>query len=148
MLGQWVLEMNHVAAMVGGFNSQQKIVGQDGVAIHADVPRTAAGEAVQFLNDNAFATPALGDQAGDPAPHRAGRRARPHQDGQMRVLNTLLSGARFARLVEQEAIDGAAAYRPTEFLADVRRGIWRELEADHGADRCLPAQPAARVSRR
>ena len=31
MLGQWALEMNHVAAIVGGFNSQQKHVGQNGV---------------------------------------------------------------------------------------------------------------------
>ena len=31
MLGQWALEMNHVAAIVGGFNSQQKHAGQDGV---------------------------------------------------------------------------------------------------------------------
>ena len=28
MLGQWTLEMNHVAALVGGFDSQQKNVGQ------------------------------------------------------------------------------------------------------------------------
>jgi len=32
----------------------------------------------------------------------------------------------FDRLVEQEAIYGAAAYRPADFLADVRKGIWRE----------------------
>ena len=46
------------------------------------------------------------------------------------VLNrlVLLSTARFDRLVEQEAIDGAAAYRPADFLADVRKGIWREIE--------------------
>src|SRR4029450_4885957 len=31
-------------------------------------------------------------------------------------------------LVEQEAIDGVAAYRPSDFLVDVRRGIWRELD--------------------
>ncbi len=33
----------------------------------------------------------------------------------------------FVRLVEQEAIDGAAAYSLTEFLQDVRQGIWSEL---------------------
>ena len=42
------------------------------------------------------------------------------------MLNSLLSSARIARLVEQEAIDGAAAYRPLDFLADVRKGIWSE----------------------
>ena len=36
---------------------------------------------------------------------------------------------RFNRLVEQEAMDGAAAYKPAEFLDGVRNGIWRELEA-------------------
>jgi hypothetical protein len=38
-----------------------------------------------------------------------------------------MADARIARLVEQEAIDGAAAYRSVDFLADVRRGIWGEL---------------------
>ena len=37
-----------------------------------------------------------------------------------------MSSARIARLVEQETIDGAAAYRPLDFLADVRKGIWSE----------------------
>ena len=31
------------------------------------------------------------------------------------------------RLVEQEALDGAAAYRALDFLADVRKGIWSEF---------------------
>ncbi|HEX6972992.1 MAG TPA: zinc-dependent metalloprotease, partial [Vicinamibacterales bacterium] len=31
VLGQWSLEMNHVAAIVGGFNSQQKAIGQQGL---------------------------------------------------------------------------------------------------------------------
>ena len=31
MLGQWTLEMNHVAAIVGGFDTQEKYVGQTGV---------------------------------------------------------------------------------------------------------------------
>ena len=46
---------------------------------------------------------------------------------QARVLRTLLNSARLARLVEQEAIEGDAAYAPTDFLADLRGGLWREL---------------------
>jgi hypothetical protein len=45
------------------------------------------------------------------------------------VLSNLLSSARFNRLVEQEALDSAAAYAPTDFLADVRKGIWKELDS-------------------
>jgi hypothetical protein len=52
------------------------------------------------------------------------------ETGQRRVLNSLLGTARVGRLVEQEALDGAAAYQPTEFLADVRKGIWSEVYGD------------------
>ena len=48
---------------------------------------------------------------------------------QSRVLTTLLNSARFARLVEQETLDGSLAYSPVEFLAHVRKGIWKELDA-------------------
>lgn len=128
MLGQWTLELNHVAQIVGGFDSTQKHIGQEGV-IFRPVSRARQAEAVKFLNENAFATPAW---AIDP---QILRRIEPVgalsriRNAQNRVLTNLLSSSRFARLVEQEAIDGAAAYRPSEFLSDVRRGIWSELAA-------------------
>jgi len=45
----------------------------------------------------------------------------------MRVLTGLLTTARIGRLVEEEAIDGAAAYRPVDFLSDVRKGVFQEI---------------------
>ena len=45
------------------------------------------------------------------------------------MLTNLLSSPRFARMVEQEAVDGAAAYTPADFLATVRKGLWKELDA-------------------
>jgi hypothetical protein len=127
MLGQWATELNHVAGIVGGFNSQQKHAGQDGVRF-VIVPREHQAAAVRFLNDNAFATPSWAikpDILRRIEPSGAIARVNTAQE---RVLNSLLSNTRFDRLVEQEAIDGAAAYRPADFLADVRRGIWRELD--------------------
>ena len=59
----------------------------------------------------------------------------------------MLSNARFDRLVEQEAIDGVAAYKPADFMSDVRRGIWSELEGWTGPHRRLPSQPAELVHR-
>jgi hypothetical protein len=38
-----------------------------------------------------------------------------------------LSSARINRLVEQEALDGPAAYAPLDFLADVRKGVFAEV---------------------
>jgi hypothetical protein len=127
MLGQWATELNHVTTIVGGFNSQQKHAGQDGVRFTI-VPGERQAAAVRFLNDNAFATPAW---ALKPEILRriepAGALARVNA-AQERVLNSLLSNTRFDRLVEQEAIDGAASYRPADFLSDVRKGIWSEVE--------------------
>jgi hypothetical protein len=127
MLGQWATELAHVTQIVGGFNSQQKHAGQDGVRFTI-VPRERQAAAVRFLNDNAFATPTWAIRP------EILRRIEPTgvlgrvNTAQERVLNSLLSNARFSRLVEQEAIDGVAAYRPADFLADVRKGIWREIE--------------------
>jgi hypothetical protein len=127
MLGQWTIELNHVTGIVGGFNSQQKHYGQDGVRF-VIVPKERQMAAVRFLNENAFATPSWAVKADilrriEPA----GALARVNT-AQERILNSLLSNTRFDRLVEQEALDGTAAYKPAEFMSDVRRGIWSELE--------------------
>ncbi|CAN5192359.1 zinc-dependent metalloprotease [soil metagenome] len=126
MLGQWTLEMNHVAAIVGGFNSQQKHIGQTGVRFDP-ITKGRQSEAVKFLNQNAFETPiwALDREIlRRIEPIGALNRVRNAQNS---VLNNLLSSARFARLVEQQAIDGNASYQPAEFLTDVRNGVWTEL---------------------
>ncbi|HEX5874170.1 MAG TPA: zinc-dependent metalloprotease [Pyrinomonadaceae bacterium] len=127
MMGQWATELNHVTGLVGGFNSQQKHGGQDGVRF-VIVPKERQAAAVRFLHENAFATPSWALKS------EILRRIEPAgvltrvNSAQERVLNSLLSNARFDRLVEQEAIDGATAYRPADFMADVRRGIWSELD--------------------
>jgi hypothetical protein len=128
MLGQWTLEMNHVSAIVGGFNSQQKHVGQTGVRF-TPVPKAHQMDAVRFLNANAFATPMWA------VDKEIVRRIEPIgelnriRNAQNSILNNLLSSARFARIVEQSALDGDAAYQPADFLADVRGGVFTELGA-------------------
>lgn len=128
MLGQWTLEMNHVAAIVGGYNSQQKHIGQEGVRFNL-IPRARQAEAVKFLSDNAFVSPTWQidkDILRKIEPVGALSRIRNAQNS---VLNNLLSSSRFARLVEQSALDGTAAYSPADFLADVRSGVWSELSS-------------------
>ncbi len=128
MLGQWTLEMNHVVAIVGAFNSQTKYVGQEG-RVFAPVAKDRQRLAMNFLAENAFATPKW---AIDP---EIMRRIEPTgglnriRNAQSSVLTNLLSSARFARLVEQEAVDGPAAYTPSEFLASARRAVWKELDS-------------------
>ncbi len=128
MLGQWTLEMNHVATIVGGYNSQQKHIGQTGVRFNL-IPKARQTAAVKFLNDNAFATPMWAidkDILRRIEPIGALNRVRNAQNS---ILNNLLSSARFARLIEQQALDGTSAYAASEFLGDVRNGVWFELAA-------------------
>jgi hypothetical protein len=128
LLSQWQTEMSHVTQVVGGFNSQEKAVGQEG-RIFTLVPKVRQEEAVKYLMDSAFSTPLW---VLDPEILRrieaVGAIDRIH-NAQRSVMNNLLNSSRFSRLIEQEAIDGTAAYAPTEFLATVRKGVWRELEA-------------------
>ncbi|HJT27398.1 MAG TPA: zinc-dependent metalloprotease [Pyrinomonadaceae bacterium] len=127
MLGQWALELNHVTGIVGGFNSQQKHAGQDGVRF-VIVPKERQAAAVRFLNENAFATPTWAVKADILRRIESSGAIARVNVAQERILNSLLSNARFDRLVEQEALDGVAAYKPSDFMSDVRKGIWSELE--------------------
>jgi hypothetical protein len=128
MLGQWVLELGHVAAIVGGVESQEKYGSQNGV-IFTPVGKERQVEAVRFLNEHAFTTPhwALKAEVLDRIePSGALERVRM---AQQRVLASLLSEPRIGRLIEQEALEPKSAYAPSEFLAAVRKGIWSELDA-------------------
>ncbi|MGD0771846.1 MAG: zinc-dependent metalloprotease [Candidatus Solibacter sp.] len=128
MLGQWTLEMNHVAAIVGGFDSREKHTGQEG-PLFVPVPKPRQEAAVKFLGENAFATPTWAvDRSLLRLIEPIGALSR-IRSAQSSVLSSLLSSARFARLVEQEAIDGGSSYNPADFLAAVRKGIWKELDA-------------------
>src|SRR5205085_8249320 len=123
VLQQWSRELGHVAQIVGGFDSQQKHGGQDGVRF-MPVPKARQQAAVKFLSDNAFATPTMflrPEILRRIEPNGALNRIRANQ---FTVLNALLNSQRFDRLVEEEAIDAANAYRPSEFLADLRKGIF------------------------
>jgi hypothetical protein len=128
ILGQWTLEMGHVTAIVGGFDSQQKVAGQQGV-IFTPVSRERQAAAVAFLNQNAFQTPDFfvrPDLLERFEPTGVLGRIRTAQSS---VLNRLLNNQRIARLIEVEALQGAKAYRPTEFLGDVRKGVFREFDS-------------------
>src|SRR5256885_17074351 len=56
LVGQWSLEMNHVAVVIGGVYRQEKYPDQAGV-IHTAVPRARQADAGRVLNENAVTTP-------------------------------------------------------------------------------------------
>jgi len=126
VLGQWSRELNHVAAVVGGFDSQNRVAGQPGLAF-TPIGRARQRAAVEYLNGAVFATPEWAvrpDIIRRVEPTGALSRILTLQRS---VLTTLLGAQRLARMQEQAALDGNSAYQPTEFLSDLRRGIFTEL---------------------
>ena len=127
VISQWQLEMNHVTQIVGGFNSQEKAIGQEG-RIFSLVEKQRQAEAVKFLVDNAFTPPMwLVDEEILRRIEAVGVLDRIH-NAQQSVLTSLMNSGRFGRLVEQETLDGTRAYSPVEFLSTVRKGVWKELD--------------------
>lgn len=129
LIGQWGLEMNHVAVVVGGVYRHEKYPNQAGV-IHSAVPRARQAEAVRFLTENAFTTPIFFLDA------EVLRRIEPTgfvnriRVRQTAVLNALFQDARLSRLAEQGAtLAAGSAYTLTDLFGDVRRGVFSELSA-------------------
>ena len=126
LVGQWATEMNHVAQVVGGYDSQQKHAGQDGVRF-VPIRQARQQEAVMFLNAHAFETPAFLIRPEIVRRIESSGLLARIASAQGRVLRSLLNSDRIVRLVEQEALDGDEAYAATAFLEDLRSGVWREL---------------------
>ncbi len=129
LIDQWGLELNHVAVVVGGVYRHEKYPSQEGV-IYRPVPRARQAEAVRFLVDNAFTTPAYFFDA------EILRRVEPTgfvervRVRQTAVLTTLFGDARLARLAEQQAtLPGREAYTLADLFGDVRRGVFSEYAA-------------------
>ncbi|HEX4845655.1 MAG TPA: zinc-dependent metalloprotease [Geothrix sp.] len=125
--GQWRRELGHVAVLVGGFDSENKHAGQPGGRF-TPVPRARQAEAVKYLGEAVFKTPAW---LLDPAllaklePNSGQMRLLTAQRG---VLSALLDRARLSRLEEQESLLGDKAYTPSLLLGDLRGSVFTELQ--------------------
>jgi hypothetical protein len=127
MVDQWTTEMNHVAKVVGGLNSQQVHVGQQGTRF-STVPKLKQLEALHYVLTNAFQVPPFMIDKEVLRRIQASGAVDRVKAAQKDVLTDLLQNARLDRMTEQLTIDGPAiALSPLEFLADVRNGIWSEV---------------------
>src|SRR5262245_61234238 len=127
MVGQWTTEMNHVVKVIGGVDSQQKHIGQNGVRF-VTVKKEKQVNALQFLLANAFQVPQFmirPEILRRIQPTGIVDRVRTAQAG---IMSGLLQAARLDRMAEQLALDGpSVAYSPLQFLQDLRAGVWSEL---------------------
>ncbi len=126
MVSQWTTEMGHVTRIIGGVDSKQQHIGQEGVRF-TTVPKARQVDALRFLLNSAFQTPSFMIRP------EILRRIQPTgvisrvQGMQSGIMSQLLQSAKLDRMAEQAALDGAIAYSPLQFLGDLRAGVWSEL---------------------
>ncbi|WP_255399470.1 zinc-dependent metalloprotease [Roseivirga sp. 4D4] len=125
--------MGHVGRYVGGVKENYKTADQDGL-VYTHAPKAKQKEAVKFIIDNLFNTPKwMLDQEiiGRLQDYGAVESMRSLQ---VNAMNSLLEWRKLGRVIENDAMNGADAYRITELFSDVRNGIWSELPRGRAID--------------
>ncbi|RAJ10847.1 uncharacterized protein DUF5118 [Chitinophaga skermanii] len=123
--GQFNRYMGHVAKNVAGIYETPKTVEQSG-AIYEVVPKATQKEAVAFLQAQLFTTPKWLINT-DIIAKTGGNAADVITKVQTPTINRLLSARTILKLVNAEANYGKDAYPVTEYLTDLKGGIWKEL---------------------
>jgi len=133
LLTQWNRYAEHAAAAVGGSWTHHKRYGEEGW-VYTPIELEYQLRAMAFIDEFVLATPnwALDINQLRRLEH-AGvvERVRAYQD---LAVQRLLNHARLARMIENEAFLGDAAYRPADMLDDAREMIWREMYAGQAID--------------
>jgi hypothetical protein len=127
-VSQWGRYNGHVAAMIAGAESQEKL--GTGTRFQP-LSRERQKEAMAWLHENAFTTPQrfLRDEIlFRIEPEGSVNRIR---SAQASVLGTLLSESRINRLSEYEALnrESRESYTAADLMEDLRAGVWTELSS-------------------
>lgn len=123
--GQFNRYVIHVARNVGGIYKTPKVV-EDPDPVFQFTPKEKQVEAVAFLNQQLFTTPAwlvnndIFSRTGSNSLTVVGN----IQDA---TLNRLFSESTLNKLISSETTLGNNAYKITNLFADLKRGIWAEL---------------------
>lgn len=123
---QWQRYMGHVAAVIGGADTQERY----GTGPRfTPVPRARQAAAMQFLRENAFTTPEMFVTPDILWRIEAEGVLSRLRTAQGNVIRSLVNSNRLDRLVEYEALAGGAgrAYTVADLLTDLRNAVWTEL---------------------
>jgi len=125
LTGQLGRYLGHVSKYVGGIMETPKTTDEQG-PVYETVSATMQRDAVNFLNRQIFTTPAW--LINRDIFSKTGLNATSVIGGlQDNALNRILSTRTLSKMLEAEAADPKYAYRMTDLLADLRKGIWGEL---------------------
>ncbi len=132
VVGQFNRYMGHVSKNIGGITTTPKTVEQDGAVIEY-VSKATQKEAVKFLHDNLFTTPTWLLNKDIFAVTGTGD-MNTISGLQENTLGRLFSANTLNKLIQAEAFNASTAYTATEFLRDMKTGIWSELPARKTTD--------------
>ncbi|MDA8558481.1 zinc-dependent metalloprotease [Flavobacteriaceae bacterium] len=126
VLSQFNRYMGHVSSNIGGVYQYYKTYDQEG-PVYTHVKKSRQKKCMNFLNDQLFETPTwMIDNNILNKIEFAGITNR-IRSTQSRTLNSILDFGKMARLIENEAINGKAAYTLIDMMSDLKEGIWKEL---------------------
>ncbi len=127
VFGQFNRYMGHVTANIGGVYEYQKTADEQG-AIYTHVPKEKQIDAMKFLNEQLFATPNwMIDQNILSKTSEAGI-VEQITTLQSRTLNRVFDGDRLLRMIENQTLNGDAAYGLASLYNDATNGIFAELK--------------------
>ena len=133
VLSQFNRYMGHVSSNIGGVYQYYKTYDQEG-QVYTHVKKSHQIKCMNFLQTQLFKTPTwMIDKNILNKIEFAGNVNRIRAT-QSRTLNSILDFGKMARLIENEAINGAKAYTLSEMMSDLKKGIWEELYTNKPID--------------
>jgi hypothetical protein len=133
VLSQFNRYMGHVSSNIGGVYQYYKTYDQEG-PVYTHVKKSHQIKCMNFLQTQLFKTPNwMIDKNILNKIEFAGNVNRIRAT-QSRTLNSILDFGKMARLIENEAINGAKAYTLSEMMSDLKKGIWEELYTNKPID--------------
>ena len=123
-VNQWATEASHVATVVAGATVQYKSGSQPG-PVYEPISRAKQVEAVKFINDNVFHSPAYLIRPDIALRIEATGMMNRVGNAQNRTLTALYQDARLNRMIEQAAMR-SGTYTLLEMADAVQRGVWSE----------------------
>lgn len=133
VVNQWQRYVGHVGRHVGGIHETDKTYEQEG-PVYGPVPAEDQQRAMGFLLEQAFQTPTWIIEADVLRRIEHAGILNRVREAQVDVLEDVLDPQRMARVLETEALGEGDVYRLGEVFADLREGIWAELDDGSAID--------------
>lgn len=133
VVNQFNRYLGHVTSNIGGVYEYNKTYEQEG-AVYTHVSKANQSRSVRFLNNELFKTPQWLNDQRIIEKTRIDGTVEKIRSIQVRALNNTLSFERLARVIENEALNGAEAYTLLNLMDDLRMGIWEEIKSGEETD--------------